>query len=153
MLSTVKQVLAANGMNYEKIPEESAYKLIYRGNGGVWDIIIFADKEKRAMSFICPQVYKAQARHPDILKIINHVNSNILLGKLIYMEKNQTISAVLTIPCNPRRVSAYYINRALQTIIAIVEHVTPYIKDNCDKHDQKLPESIVLSKSDPANIN
>jgi hypothetical protein len=153
MLDAVREVLLSSGLEFEKLVDEPAYKLVHRCARESWDIIVFADEALSALSFICPRVLKSDSRHPDVLRLVNHVNTNILLGKLIYLEEQGTISAVLTLPCGPQGPGREAARRALRTLFAIVEHVTPYLKSAMDAEEAAVPESAALPRVDPADIN
>jgi len=152
MMEAVRSVLSSTGMEFERILDEPAYKLVHRGSAGTWDFIVFADEEKNALSFICPKVYRVEPGHPETLRVLNQINANTLLGKLIFIEEQKTISAVLTIPLESGRIPPELVRRGLSTLIAVVEHVTPYIRST---HGEEEPasEPAVLSKANPANMN
>jgi hypothetical protein len=153
MLDAVKEVLTSSGLEFEKLMDEPAYKIAHRRARESWDIIVFADEELMALSFICPQVLKADPGHPDTLRLINHVNTNILLGKLIYLEEQGTISAVLTLPCGPHGPGREAVRRAMRTLFAIVEHVTPYLRSAMAAREESLPVPLTVPRIDPADIN
>ncbi len=152
MLDPVREVLVSSGLEFEKLEEEPAYKITHRRSGNTWDIIAFADEDLSALSFICPQVIKTDPGHTDVLRLVNHVNTNILLGKLIYLEEQGTISAVLTLPCGPHGPGRESVKRALRTILAVVEHVTPYLRNALAAREATLPDA-PMPRVDPADIN
>lgn len=153
IIGAVERVLRATGCGFERIADEPAYKMSYASAEGSWDIIIFADEEKGVVSFICPEIFKSEKESPGMLKILNHVNSNILLGKLIYLEDQKTVSAVLTVPFSSGMAGTDSLRKALHSLLAVVEHAAPYIRSSHAAPEGTRPEKPFLPGPGPAEIN
>ena len=134
MLEAVKHHLRKSGWDFEKISEEPAVKTVYRGCK-TWDIIVYADEEKNALSFICPRLAEAVDDDQDIFRLINSINANILVGKLIYLEDQKTISAVITVLCDPKRIEDDAVLRPLSTLCMILEYTAPYLDETRGLHE------------------
>jgi hypothetical protein len=156
MLATVVEALSRAGLGFEPVPEEPAVKIVHRGASGSRDVIIFADEEKNAISFLCPRICQVAEEARDVLRAVNHVNASILMGKLIYIEKPGTVSAVLTIPCTHGGAGASLIMRALQTLFAVIDHAVPYLEGAlgpADRRPEEKKPQPAARENDPANLN
>ncbi|MFH1438172.1 MAG: YbjN domain-containing protein [Pseudomonadota bacterium] len=134
MLDAVKRHLSKSGWDFERISEEPAVKAVYRGCK-TWDIIVYADDEKSALSFICPQLAEAVEEDPGVFRMINAINANILVGKLIYLEDQKTISAVITVLCDPEKIEDETVLRPLSTLCMILEYTAPYLEEHHSVHE------------------
>ena len=152
MLDAVKHHLRKSGWDFERISEEPAVKTVYRGCKA-WDIIVYADEEKRALSFICPQLAEAEVEDPEIMRMINNINANILVGKLIYLEDQKTISAVITVLCDPKKIEDETVLRPLSTLCMILEYTAPYLDEPRSLRDGEQAADLAAFTASENDLN
>jgi len=128
ILKAIINALNKENIEWQLIENENGVKLFHRGIHGNNDIIILIDEEKDSICFMCPEVFNFQMDEAKMLKAINHINSNILHGKLIYLEEIQKTSAILSFPIGQAGIEEEIILRGLKTLEAIIDHSVDYLK-------------------------
>jgi len=124
----VERILREHGIEHVRLRDEPAVKLSCRGADGETDVVIYVDEAKAVMSFICPRLLRLEELPAETYRAVNEVNAKILMGKLICLDEQRTISAVLSVPLRPGGPAADDVMKGLLTLHAVIAHAAPFLR-------------------------